>query len=526
MKRLVCCIAAGLLVCVLGLAVPGIAQETAKPDSAARESWIGIYFQGRKIGYSSITTENASYQGKPALKLSSTSIVQIELLGSKVSQNSVSTTYTDPQYRPLYQEYNIESNGSAIKLKATYQANKIVCLVDTGGKTTQQVVRIPKGVNLVGDSSNVVQGQKIAVGQKATYHYLNPLTLSLEKTDVKVLQKANATLANHALTAYRVSTTGSFGSLTTWVAEDGDLLKGEMPLGMAMYGEEKARALDMTTAAPQFSLAAATTAPRSAGELSATPGTTGGDPANGKKPLYTPPADFAVATAVSVNRPIQNPRSLHRLSLTLSGVEDKSLILSDSRQKAVPVAGKPNTYTLTIQAVDFDARRASRLPITAIAAQPYLKRTPYLEYEDADIQKIAKQLRGSETNGYSVAKRIRQWVFGYMTPDASIGVPRSCIDVYKRRKGVCRDYATLFAGVARAAGIPTRVCGGIVYGNGKFYYHAWAECWLGTWVPFDATLPTDFVDATHIKFAQGDVTDMYNVAGIVGRVKVRILNAQ
>ena len=67
------------------------------------------------------------------------------------------------------------------------------------------------------------------------------------------------------------------------------------------------------------------------------------------------------------------------------------------------------------------------------------------------------------------------------------------------------------------------MCGGIVYAEGRFFYHAWAECWVGEWLPFDATTGVDFVDATHIKFAQGDVTDMYRVAAIVGKLKISVI---
>ncbi len=79
--------------------------------------------------------------------------------------------------------------------------------------------------------------------------------------------------------------------------------------------------------------------------------------------------------------------------------------------------------------------------------------------------------------------------------------------------------------------MPTRLCSGIVYGDfqGKagFYYHAWAESWVGKWVAVDPTLfdpshPVNYVDATHIKFAQGDVTQMFEMVSIVGRLKITV----
>jgi len=83
----------------------------------------------------------------------------------------------------------------------------------------------------------------------------------------------------------------------------------------------------------------------------------------------------------------------------------------------------------------------------------------------------------------------------------------------------------LFGALARSAGLPTRLVGGLVYAEGRFFYHAWVECWTGAWTPFDATMDTDFVDATHMKFAQGDPTDMMMVFAVVGKLSVKVLDS-
>jgi hypothetical protein len=41
--------------------------------------------------------------------------------------------------------------------------------------------------------------------------------------------------------------------------------------------------------------------------------------------------------------------------------------------------------------------------------------------------------------------------------------------------------------------------------------------------PFNATPLTDFVDATHIKFAQGDPTAMFGAVRVVGKLKAEVL---
>ena len=91
---------------------------------------------------------------------------------------------------------------------------------------------------------------------------------------------------------------------------------------------------------------------------------------------------------------------------------------------------------------------------------------------------------------------------------------------------MCRDYAILFGALARSSGIPTRVAAGLLYTDGAFYYHAWVECYVGKWMPFDATLPSDFVDATHIKLAEGDATAMFGLAKVIGSLKVHVESFQ
>ncbi len=92
----------------------------------------------------------------------------------------------------------------------------------------------------------------------------------------------------------------------------------------------------------------------------------------------------------------------------------------------------------------------------------------------------------------------------------------------KSKVGVCRDYAILFAALARRRSVPAKVVSGLLYVNGGFYYHAWVEGYAGKWGPFAATLPTDFVDATHIKLAEGDATSMFGLAKVIGNLKAQI----
>jgi transglutaminase-like putative cysteine protease len=86
----------------------------------------------------------------------------------------------------------------------------------------------------------------------------------------------------------------------------------------------------------------------------------------------------------------------------------------------------------------------------------------------------------------------------------------------------------LYTALARAAGIPTRMAGGIVYMEGVgFLYHAWAESDVGGWISVDPTFDQVGVDATHIKLVEGPGwAAIIPLGRVVGRVKATVIDYQ
>ena len=53
------------------------------------------------------------------------------------------------------------------------------------------------------------------------------------------------------------------------------------------------------------------------------------------------------------------------------------------------------------------------------------------------------------------------------------------LSTLENRMGDCNEHAVLFAAMARAVYIPAKIEAGVVYLNGRFYYHAWNLVNLG-----------------------------------------------
>ena len=153
-------------------------------------------------------------------------------------------------------------------------------------------------------------------------------------------------------------------------------------------------------------------------------------------------------------------------------------------------------------------------PLTAIDRTkfaPYLLAGPLTPANDPTMRTLARQIVGSETNTARAAKRLDEWIYTNLSYDFGFSGVRSAQQTLTDRRGVCQNYATLFVTLARAAGIPAKYCSGPVYSSdGKFYRHAWAECWTGKWVAFDPTWGQPFADAFHIKLAEGEPEVLLN----------------
>lgn len=87
------------------------------------------------------------------------------------------------------------------------------------------------------------------------------------------------------------------------------------------------------------------------------------------------------------------------------------------------------------------------------------------------------------------ALQIRDLIHDSMTYTPGATTPAtSAEEAWKRRKGVCQDYAHIMLALLRLDHIPCRYTAGLLLGEGES--HAWVEfCDHGQWIPADPTNP-------------------------------------
>jgi hypothetical protein len=466
----------------------GAGLAAAERDEVAR---YGVYLNNARVGSMVSTTRGDTFEQQPAIRMEVVTSIALTTLGTPVEQKINLTHVTNTGGAPLLTRLDLESLGRKTVVDARYEASRVLCEIDVGGQTSSRIVPIPEGVSLIADPQlSRGLGDELKVGQKMSLHFFEPITLSIQSIQTEVLQEETRSIGGEDRRVFLMRTTNSItGNSDSWVDETGRMLEDRSSLGIRFVRE------DLGAESPTLA--------------------------------YEPPQDFAIATAVRTEIKLPDPKAVRRLRVRISGLPDAGLILSDARQqvseRSEEADGVSAVYLIQAREVPGQAAGAA----DPGASGEGLGEAPYLGVGTEEIRKQAAALRGEETDRAIIARRVRAWVRGHMQKLNNVGTPRSAVEIMESRDGVCRDYATLFAAVARAAGVPTRVCGGIVYFNDAFFYHAWVECRLTDdaegWQPFDPTLDEDFVSATHIKFAQGDPTDMFASARAIGRIKVEIL---
>jgi transglutaminase-like putative cysteine protease len=175
-------------------------------------------------------------------------------------------------------------------------------------------------------------------------------------------------------------------------------------------------------------------------------------------------------------------------------------------------------------------RLRAELPVLPVVGSEEVEPTATLPAAHPDVVARARAVVGDAPDRLEAIRRIHRFVYEYVEKVPTIGVPNG-LEVLRARRGDCNEHTALFVSLARAAGIPSRIAAGLVYSRRigdtpAFYYHAWPEVELGGWLPVDPTLDQFPADATHLKIVNGDLDRQVEIMGLLGRVRLAVVEAR
>lgn len=452
----------------------------------ADESWLGMFYQGNKIGYVYSSLIDTTLNKVPAKESRSSTVINAGLLGADLKMKIEENTWLDSNGKPILMNFTINSGGRTQTVKALFTTSDIhVTVVSTAGAKTQKVIPLPTDAEVVDDALSTLLESKTKVGTSRFYYVFDPMKASLSKSEIVLKGPAMTTVNGKQVKGTKVEIDDADIQSYAYVTPKGDLIRYDGPMGIEMYPETKAEALKEKSGAGDTVI------------------------------------DLATVSSLKPDKAIPDIGTVKELKLRITG-HNLSSLPSDTHQT---VTKSGDSWVVDVHPVGFGN---SKETITAAgqAKSAWVKPSFNIPSDSATFKALASRLIGDATTVQEAAKRVHDYVYDTMKPNAGIGVLRDATEILNTKEGVCRDYAVLTATLLRAAGVPSRLVSGLVYEEGSFYYHAWVEVWDGiTWVGVDSTLPSGKLTAGHIQLAQGNVEEAFTFT-FLDRVKVEVLDAR
>ncbi|NOR84669.1 hypothetical protein GQ473_00985 [archaeon] len=181
----------------------------------------------------------------------------------------------------------------------------------------------------------------------------------------------------------------------------------------------------------------------------------------------------------------------------------------------------PITYSIKTK-VTVKSQRTTYIPKTYTIPKDvlvYLEPTDAIQSEDAKIKALADSIILDSVDDFEKIARLSGWVTENVEYDLAYGTKAYDAKwVYENKIGTCDEFATLYIAMARSLGFPSRYLSGWAYGDNGWEPHAYAESYIGVWVPVDPTWnEVGHLDAVHLQFSvqkSNEVANNVRVSGI------------
>ncbi|UCG78196.1 MAG: transglutaminase domain-containing protein [Nitrospirota bacterium] len=271
------------------------------------------------------------------------------------------------------------------------------------------------------------------------------------------------------------------GSQIIWCDKNGNIVKESLPNGTTLYSQSEIMAKDMTG-----------------------------------RPLV----DFTSIPLIGSSRILTDVEKLKVLKLKLNGYKIPEDILGNTN-----VTVEKDVLTISKYLEDEIKADSYKLPLRSQHLDQYTQSDEWIDL-DAKLKRTGRAFAGAYDNdSYRLTHYLRGYVHNIIGTRLFF-TPSNSSEVLNIRMGDHLEKTVLATSYARAAGMPARMVGGLVYRNGFFYFHSWVEIWFNKWVPMDPSLVQFPADVSHIPLAAGSVGEIISIIEILDQIEIEVLEAE
>lgn len=452
-------------------------SNQATPTEGSREEWLGVFLQGQRVGYSFTKTTRSS----DGMALENKTLITLNMMNAIRTLTTHAFIHTAPDYTLKDFIIEIATAGHPTRIEGILNDRVLTLTSYSQGVPQTQQINLPEKPYFPDAMEELIKTRKLKPGDVLKIPYFDPTTQSSATATVRMDEKGTTMVLGREITARKVEINFMGMISELWFDDEYRLVKNYSPnLGLEMIPMSKTDALAEIEPANAF--------------------------------------DLLSFFAVRIEPPIKPAADLNRLRLELQEITAEGLDLSDAGQKII--AAEPLTLELSrINPADLPS-----LSLPMSEPRAFLQPSVYIQCDHPAIIKAAQEMLNGETDGRRAVAKLTEGVYRLLRKNPTASLP-SALDVLKTKEGDCNEHAILFAALARSAGIPTKICVGLVnlYGD-AYWYHAWCAVWLGAWVPVDPTFNQFPADLYHLKLKEGEISEQAQVLRVVGKLKIKIIS--
>jgi len=469
LASLICvCIFLTLLAIRIGCFEKPIDIPTDIPPIAEKEQWFTIYQNNQKIGYShrvlDIMEDGYHYFDLTFIRIKAFEMIQ----DMKITSNGdLRTDLSLSKFR-----FELQSNKFRYNIIGTIEDNKLEFYINDEKNVIELESPIYLPMSVVEAAFSI---QSLTKDNKQQFLIFDPITMQNQPVTVSLGGNEILSIMGKNIMTTKVKVDYSNLSQVSWVSSDGLVVKEKAPMGLMLVQVTEQDALEKIN---QENI-----------------------------------QDIGSSFSIPSNLMIDNPETIQSVQYEITGISNK-LSVNGSRQTLIGNQLIINKETLS-----------EILTPPTENTIPFLKPSKFIQSDHPKIIDQVNQIISHNDSPQLKIQKLLKWIYDHIKKQPVMSVPNA-LETLTNKMGDCNEHAVLMAAFARAAGIPSQIETGLVYLNGRFYYHAWNVVFIGQWITVDSTLNQMPADVFHIRLVRGNMRAQIDIMSIIGKLELKIIHCR
>lgn len=206
-------------------------------DNPVRESWMGIYFKDKRIGFSNTVASQDIDEGVAGYRINETTLLRLDMLGERNFIRIKGNSFFSEDYilRNFY--YRLITAGQKIDVSGRFTGNRLDLITDINGRKTEKIFEVRQNTLISNSISPILLFKKPDINKEIDFEIFDPITFGTNRVSIRNIGRETVEFGKDRYDAYVFETDISGIKTKTWMTEDGDILKEESLLGFTMRKE-------------------------------------------------------------------------------------------------------------------------------------------------------------------------------------------------------------------------------------------------------------------------------------------------